>query len=114
MKIGLSTYDPLPEVRLKKYLEIRWIDQPRQNSCFRCQPYAKAFSTRMIRLGCGISSKMWSWEERVRAYYDSHQQALGARVHGISTDLAKELPLISGRTATSQSVTMLERMKPST
>jgi len=51
----------------------------------------------MIRSGLrGISSKNGVGKERVSAYYDSHQQALGARVHGISLlDLAKELLLIS-------------------
>ncbi len=82
-----------PEVRLKKYLEIRCIDQ---------QPYEFMLAVPALCKGIFYENdalwaawdlvKKWSWEERVTAYLDSHRQGLGARVRGITLlDYSKEL-----------------------
>jgi len=82
-----------PEVRIKKYLEIRCIDQ---------QPYEFMLAVPALCKGIFYENdclwaawdlvKKWSWEERVEAYLTAHRQALGARVQGmILLDFAKEL-----------------------
>jgi glutamate--cysteine ligase len=85
-----------PEVRIKKYLEIRCIDN---------QPYELMLAFPALCKGIFYENdalwaawdlvKKWSWEERVTAYVAVHRQALGARVRNITMlDLAKELLLI--------------------
>jgi glutamate--cysteine ligase len=106
-----------PEVRLKKYLEIRCIDQLPEELMLSVPALCKGIFYENDSLWAAWDLvKKWSWEERVRAYYDSHQQALGARVRGISLlDLAKELLMISweGLQRHNQ-CNAAGRMKPST
>ncbi|MCS6926308.1 MAG: glutamate-cysteine ligase family protein [Candidatus Binatia bacterium] len=86
-----------PEVRLKRYLEIRCIDN---------QPYELMLAVPALCKGVFYEPdalwaawdlvKKWSWEERMAAYLAAHRQALGARVRGVTLlDLAKELLLIA-------------------
>jgi len=82
-----------PEVRIKKYLELRCIDN---------QPFELMLAVPALCKGIFYENdalwaawdlvKKWSWEERGMAYMAAHRQALGARVHGITLlDFAKEL-----------------------
>ncbi len=82
-----------PEVRIKKYLELRCIDN---------QPFELMLAVPALCKGIFYENdalwaawdlvKKWSWEERGMAYVAAHRQALGARVHGITLlDFAKEL-----------------------
>jgi glutamate--cysteine ligase len=86
-----------PEVRLKKYLEIRCIDQQPAEFMLAVPALCKGIFYENDALWAAWDLvKKWSWEERVNVYLDSHRQALGARVHGISLlDLAKELVMIA-------------------
>ncbi len=86
-----------PEVRIKKYLEIR---------CFDNQPFENMLAVPALAKGIFFDNdtllaawdlvKKWSWEERLDAYHQSHRSALGTIVGGQRlTDLAKELIVIA-------------------
>ena len=90
---GLHLTTLFPEVRIKKYLELRCIDN---------QPFELMLAVPALCKGIFYENdalwaawdlvKKWSWEERGMAYMAAHRQALGARVHGITLlDFAKEL-----------------------
>ncbi len=94
---GIHLTTLFPEVRIKKYLEIR---------CFDNQPFEYMLAVPALTKGIFFDNdpllaawdlvKKWSWEERITAYHEAHRQALGARVHGIRLlDLAKELVMIA-------------------
>jgi glutamate--cysteine ligase len=86
-----------PEVRLKRYLEIRCID----NQPLEFMPAVPALCKGIFYENDALWAawdlvKKWSWEEREAAYLAAHRQALGTRVHGITLlDFAKELLLIA-------------------
>ncbi len=86
-----------PEVRIKRYLELR---------CFDNQPYELMLSVPAMCKGIFYNDdplwaawdlvKKWSWEERVTAYQAAHREGLGVRVQGIRlADYAKELVSIA-------------------
>ena len=86
-----------PEVRIKRYLELR---------CFDNQPYELMLSIPALCKGIFYDNdplwaawdlvKKWKWEERVAAYKAAHREALGVRVQGIRLhDYAKELVSIA-------------------
>jgi len=90
---GLHLTTLFPEVRIKKYLELRCIDN---------QPFELMLAVPALCKGIFYENdalwaawdlvKKWSWEERSMAYVAAHRQALGARVRGITLlDFAKEL-----------------------
>lgn len=90
---GLHLTTLFPEVRIKKYLELRCIDN---------QPFELMLAVPALCKGIFYENdalwaawdlvKKWSWEERGMAYVAAHRQALGARVRGITLlDFAKEL-----------------------
>lgn len=94
---GIHLTTLFPEVRIKKYLEIR---------CFDNQPFAYMLAVPALTKGIFFDNdpllaawdlvKKWSWDERLDAYHQAHRQALGARVQGIRLlDLAKELVTIA-------------------
>ena len=94
---GIHLTTLFPEVRIKKYLEIR---------CFDNQPFDYMLAVPALTKGIFFDNdpllaawdlvKKWSWEERIEAYHQAHRQALGARVQGIRLlDLAKELVTIA-------------------
>jgi glutamate--cysteine ligase len=74
-----------PEVRFKKYIEIR---------CFDSQPYENMLAVPAMIKGIFYDSdslgaawelvKDWSWEERVLAYHSVHKHALQAEIRNIS------------------------------
>jgi glutamate--cysteine ligase len=86
-----------PEVRLKKYLEIRCLDNQPRELMLAVPALCKGIFYENDALWAAWDLvKKWSWEERVRVYLDAHQQALGARVRGITLlDFAKELVSIA-------------------
>ncbi|MBI3246918.1 MAG: glutamate--cysteine ligase [Deltaproteobacteria bacterium] len=86
-----------PEVRLKKYLEIRCIDQQPHEFMLAVPALCKGIFYENDALWAAWDLvKKWSWEERVTAYLDSHRQGLGVRVHGITLlDYSKELVAIA-------------------
>jgi glutamate--cysteine ligase len=94
---GIHLTTLFPEVRIKKYLEIR---------CFDNQPFEYMLAVPALTKGIFFDNdpllaawdlvKKWSWEERITVYHEAHRQALGARVQGIRLlDLAKELVMIA-------------------
>jgi len=86
-----------PEVRLKKYLELRCIDNQPLEFMLAVPALCKGIFYENDALWAAWDLvKKWSWEERVTAYLDAHRQALGARVRGITLhDFAKELLAIA-------------------
>jgi glutamate--cysteine ligase len=86
-----------PEVRLKRYLEIRCFDNQPQELMLAVPALVKGiFYEEDCLWAAWDLVKRWSWEERVALYRGAHRQALGARIQGISLlDLAKELLLIA-------------------
>jgi glutamate--cysteine ligase len=82
-----------PEVRIKKYLELRCIDQQPLEFMLAVPALCKGIFYENDSLWAAWDLiKKWSWEERVAAYLAAHRQALGVRVHGITLlDFAKEL-----------------------
>ncbi|MEW6298667.1 MAG: glutamate-cysteine ligase family protein, partial [Thermodesulfobacteriota bacterium] len=86
-----------PEVRVKRYLEIRCIDNQPRELMLAVPALCKGvfYETDALWAAWDLVKK-WSWEERVAAYLAAHRQALGARVRGVTLlDLAKELLLIA-------------------
>ena len=82
-----------PEVRLKKYIEIR---------CFDSQPYESMLAVPAMIKGIFYDSdslsaawelvKDWSWEERMKVYNSAHKYGLQSIVKGSSMwELAMEL-----------------------
>ncbi|HKA55064.1 MAG TPA: glutamate-cysteine ligase family protein, partial [Candidatus Binatia bacterium] len=86
-----------PEVRIKKYLELRCIDQQPLEFMLAVPALCKGVFYENDALWAAWDLvKKWSWEERVASYFDAHRQALGARVRGITLlDFAKELLAIA-------------------
>jgi len=86
-----------PEVRIKKYLELRCIDQQPREFMLAVPALCKGVFYENDALWAAWDLvKKWSWEERVAAYLAAHRQALGVRVHGITLlDFAKELLAIA-------------------
>lgn len=94
---GIHLTTLFPEVRIKRYLEIR---------CFDNQPFEYMLSVPALTKGIFFDAdpllaawdlvKKWSWDDRLEAYHQAHRQALGARVRGVRLlDLAKELVMIA-------------------
>ena len=94
---GIHLTTLFPEVRIKKYLEIR---------CFDSQPFDFMLAVPALTKGIFFDNdpllaawdlvKKWSWDDRIDAYHQAHRQALGARIQGIRLlDLAKELVAIA-------------------
>jgi glutamate--cysteine ligase len=86
-----------PEMRLKRYLEIRCFDNQPQELALAVPALVKGIFYEPDCLWAAWDLvKKWSWEERVTLYHAAHRQALGAHIRGISLlDLAKELLLIA-------------------
>jgi glutamate--cysteine ligase len=82
-----------PEVRLKRYMEVRCADsQPAD-----LMPALPALIKGLLYDADCLEAtwdlvKGWSWDERMEVYLDSHRYALGARIRRYSLlELAKEL-----------------------
>ncbi len=85
-----------PEVRLKAYLEVRFIDSQSPDLMLAVPALTKGLLYEEdCRLAAWDLVKRWTWEERVEAYHAAHRQGLRARVRGIAlTELARELVTI--------------------
>jgi glutamate--cysteine ligase len=82
-----------PEVRIKSYLEVRCVDSqpPELMPAFSALIKGILYDSDCLQ-GAWDLVKDWSWDERMHAYYDSHREALAARVRRFSLlDLAKEM-----------------------
>lgn len=82
-----------PEVRIKRYMEVRSADSQPPELMPALPALIKGF---LYDPDCLQASwdlvKGWSWDERMELYYDSHRSALAARIRRFSLlDLAKEL-----------------------
>ena len=82
-----------PEVRIKRYMEVRSADsQPPE-----LMPALPALIKGLLYdadclQACWDLVKGWSWDERMELYHDSHRAALAARIRRFSLlDLAREL-----------------------
>jgi len=96
-----------PEVRLKKYLEIRCIDQLPAELMLSVPALCKGIFYENDSLWAAWDLvKKWSWEERVSAYYDSTSaSARRTSARDFPTRPCQRTAAhLVGRTATSQSV----------
>jgi glutamate--cysteine ligase len=82
-----------PEVRIKRYMEVRSADSQPPELMPALAALIKGF---LYDSDCLLASwdlvKDWSWDERMQFYHDSHRYALAARARKFSAaDLAKEV-----------------------
>ena len=82
-----------PEVRIKRYMEIRSADSQSPELMLSLSALVKGIFYESDCLGAAWDLvKGWTWDERMTVYHDSHRYALGARIrHHSLLDLAKEL-----------------------
>ncbi|MGH7830678.1 MAG: glutamate--cysteine ligase [Candidatus Binatia bacterium] len=82
-----------PEVRIKRYMEVRSADSqpPDLMPAFSALIKGVLYDSDCLQAAWDLV-KGWSWDERAQVYYDSHRDALAARVRRYSLlDLAREL-----------------------
>jgi len=86
-----------PETRIKRYIEIRSVDSQPPDLMPALSALIKgAFYDSDCLQAAWDLVKGWSWDERMQAYLDSHQDALSTRVRRYSLlDLARELLAIA-------------------
>jgi glutamate--cysteine ligase len=82
-----------PETRIKRYIEIRSVDSQPPDLMPALSALVKgAFYDSDCLQAAWDLVKGWSWDERMQAYLDSHENALSTRVRRYSLlDLAREL-----------------------
>ena len=86
-----------PEVRIKRYMEIRSADSqpPELMPALPALIKGVLYNSDCLQASWDLV-KGWSWDERMELYHDSHRHALAARVRRFSLlDLAKELMQIA-------------------
>ena len=88
---------PFPEVRLKRYLEIRSADSQPPELMLALPALLKGILYERDSLeGAWDLVRSWSWQERVAIYRDAHRDGLHARIRRIAlAELARELVAIS-------------------
>jgi glutamate--cysteine ligase len=82
-----------PEVRIKRYMEIRSADSqpPELMPALPALIKGALYDSDCLAAAWDLV-KRWSWDERMELYHDSHRYALAARIRRFSLlDLAKEL-----------------------
>ena len=82
-----------PEVRIKRYIELRSADSqpPELMPAVPALVKGALYETDCLEATWDLV-KGWSWDERMELYHDSHRDALAARIRRFSLlDLAKEL-----------------------
>lgn len=86
-----------PEVRLKRYLEVRSADSQPPELMLALPALLKGiFYERDSLEGAWDLIRSWSWQERVAIYRDAHRDGLHARIRKIALgELARELVSIS-------------------
>ncbi len=82
-----------PEVRLKRYLEVRSVDSQPPEMMLALPALLKGILYERDSLeGAWDLVRSWTWEERLAIYRDAHREGLHARIRKISlSDLAREL-----------------------
>jgi glutamate--cysteine ligase len=86
-----------PETRIKRYLEVRSADSQPLELMLALPALIKGvlYDADCLQAGWDLV-KGWSWDERMQVYFDSHREALAARIRRYSLlDLAKELLAIA-------------------
>ncbi len=86
-----------PEVRIKRYMEIRSADSqpPEFMPALPALIKGVLYDSDCLQAGWDLV-KGWSWDERMEIYHDSHRYALAARIRRFPLlDLAKELMQIA-------------------
>src|SRR6185369_16783860 len=86
-----------PEVRLKRYLEVRSADSQPPHMMLALPALLKGILYESDSLqGAWDLVKAWSWEERAQLYAAAHREGLHARVRRATlADLARELVSIA-------------------
>ncbi len=86
-----------PEVRLKRYLEVRSADSQPPHMMLALPALLKGVLYESDSLqGAWDLVRSWTWEERARLYQDAHREGLHARVRRIAlAELARELVAIA-------------------
>ncbi|MBI4524068.1 MAG: glutamate--cysteine ligase [Deltaproteobacteria bacterium] len=82
-----------PEVRIKRYIEVRCADSQPPELMLALPALIKGvlYDSDCLQAAWDLV-KGWSWDERMEVYHDSHRHALQARIGRFSLlDLAKEL-----------------------
>ena len=82
-----------PEVRIKRYMEVRCVDSQTPELMLALPALVKGvlYDSDCLAAAWDLV-KGWSWDERMEVYHDSHRHALEARFRRHSLlDLAKEL-----------------------
>ena len=82
-----------PEVRIKRYIELRSADSqpPQLMPALPALVKGALYDADCLEAAWDLV-KGWSWDERMALYHDSHRDALAARIRRYSLfDLAKEL-----------------------
>lgn len=94
---GLHLSTLFPEVRMKKYIEIRCFDNIPQQLVMAVPAIIKGiFYDNDCLLAARDLVRDMSWEERLDAYHSAHLIALDTKIRGVTfTELAKELMLIA-------------------
>jgi len=86
-----------PEVRIKRYMEVRSADSqpPELMPALPALIKGVLYDSDCLQAAWDLV-KGWSWDERMQVYHDSHRYALAARIRRFSLlDLAKDLLQIS-------------------
>jgi glutamate--cysteine ligase len=86
-----------PETRIKRYLEVRSADSQPPELMLALPALVKGvlYDADCLQAGWDLV-KSWTWDERMQVYFDSHREALAARIRRYSLlDLAKELLAIA-------------------
>jgi glutamate--cysteine ligase len=85
-----------PEVRLKRYLEVRSADSQPPEMMLALPALMKGVLYEPDSLSAAWDLvRRWTWEERVAAYHEAHRHGLKAKVRGIGlSELGRELVAI--------------------
>jgi len=91
VRLGQSSFDDLPEVRLKRYLEMRGADGVPWDGCRRCRRSGR-IALRRHQPGCGVDiAKNWNAGERQALRDDVPRFGFKARIKGrYLFEIAKE------------------------
>lgn len=86
-----------PEVRLKRYLEVRSADSQPPEMMLALPALMKGVLYEPDSLDAAWDlARRWSWEERLEAYHAAHREGLAAKIRGIAfAELARELMTIA-------------------
>lgn len=88
-----------PEVRLKRYLEVRSADSQPPEMMLALPALMKGILYEPDSLdGAWDLVRRWSWEERVTVYHEAHRDGLKAKIRGIGLhELGRELIAIAAQ-----------------